>query len=173
MICYHIIMRISIIAALSKNRVIGKDNKLPWNLPGDLKRFKKLTLGKPVIMGQKTFESIGKALPGRINIVLTQDKSFRPENCVVAYSLREALKASRAAEEVMIIGGSSVFEQFLPLASRMYLTLIDEEFDGDVFFPEFNRSDWQETARSENRPDKENIYKYTFVTLEKKNGFRS
>jgi len=161
-------MVVSIIAALAKNKVIGKDNKLPWNLPADMRRFKELTLGKPVITGQKTFESIGKALPGRTNIVLTRDKSFLAPGCIVAYSIEEALKASGDAPEVMVIGGGNVFSQFLPLTHKMYLTLIDEEFEGDAFFPEFDLSDWQETERIENQPDKENPYKYTFITFERK-----
>lgn len=161
-------MVISIIAALAKNRVIGKDNKLPWNLPADLRRFKELTLGKPIIMGQRTFESIGKVLPGRTNIVLTRDKSFLAPGCILAYSIEEALKAAGDVEEVMVIGGANVFSQFLPLTNRMYLTLIDEDFEGDAFFPEFELSDWQETERIENQPDKENSYRYTFLTLERK-----
>ncbi|TSC74908.1 MAG: dihydrofolate reductase [Parcubacteria group bacterium Gr01-1014_30] len=161
-------MTISLIAALAKNRVIGKDNKLPWNLPADLKHFRDLTSGKSMIMGQKTFESIGRALPGRANIVLTRDKSFKPKGCVVAYSIDEALKAAGDVEEVMVIGGGNVFSQFLPLAHKMYLTLIDHDFEGDAYFPEFDRADWQETKRVENLPHGENRYRYTFVTLERK-----
>ena len=163
-------MTISLIAALAKNRVIGKDNKLPWNLPEDLKHFRDLTLGKPMIMGQKTFESIGKALPNRVNIVLTRDKSFKPEGCIVAYSVEEALKAAEDCEcsEIMVIGGGNVFSQFLPLADKMYLTMIDEDFEGDAYFPEFDWSNWQEINRVENLPDKDNPYKYTFLELERK-----
>ena len=166
-------MPISIIAALAKNRVIGKDNKLPWNLPADLKHFKELTLGKPVIMGQKTFESIGKPLPGRTNIILTLDKNFKPQGCVVAHSIEEVLKKAADSNEVMICGGASVYKQFLPLAHKMYLTLIDADFEGDAYFPEFNWADWQEVERVENEPDKENSYKYIFITLKRKNGNRS
>lgn len=161
-------MTISIIAAFGNNRVIGKNNKLPWNLPADLQHFKELTLGKPIIMGQRTFESIGKPLPGRINIVLSQDPNFNPPGCIVARSIQEALEAARPFEEVMICGGASVYKQFLPLADRMYLTLIDAEFEGDTFFPEFSWQDWQEKEKIENQPDKENPYKYTFITLERK-----
>ena len=163
-------MVISIIAAIAKNRVIGKDNKLPWNLPADLQHFKELTLGKPIIMGQKTFESIGRALPGRTNIVLTRDKNFKPDGCIAVYSIDESLKAAGECDcqEVMVIGGAIVFEQFLSLTNRMYLTLIDEDFEGDAFFPEFDLADWQEKERIENQPDKENHYKYTFLTLERR-----
>lgn len=163
-------MLISIIAAMANNRVIGKKNSLPWNLPADLEHFRQLTIGKPVIMGQKTFESIGKPLPGRTNIILTKDDNFRPENCIVVKSIKEAQKAAEGtgAKEAMVCGGASIYAQFLPLADRMYLTLIENDFDGDIFFPEFNWSDWKELERKENLPDKENPYKYTFITLERK-----
>lgn len=121
-------------------------------------------------MGQKTFESIGKPLPGRKNIILSQDHKFTPSDCVVAHSIEEALKAAGDSQEVIICGGASVYKQFLPLANKMYLTLIDADFEGDAFFPEFNWDDWQETERVENQPDQENPYKYTFITLERKNG---
>lgn len=161
-------MTISIIAAVAKNRVIGKDNKLPWNLPADLKHFKDLTLGKPIVMGQKTFESIGKPLPGRTNVVLTLDKSFNPSGCIMAHSIEEALEKAGNCQEVMICGGASVYKQFLPRADKMYLTLIEGDFEGDAYFPEFDWQDWQETERIENQPDKENHYKYTFLILARK-----
>ncbi len=153
-------MIISIIVAMGNNRVIGKNNKLPWDLPADMDHFKKLTLGKPVIMGQRTFESIGKALPGRTNIILSQDKNFKAEDCIVAYSIEEALEKGKSFPEVMICGGVSVYKQFLPLADRMYLTLIKDDFEGDAFFPEFDWQDWQEVER-------EDRDKYSFVTLER------
>jgi dihydrofolate reductase len=161
-------MVISIIAALAKNRVIGKDNKLPWNLPADLRHFKELTLGKPIIMGQRTFESLGKPLPGRKNIILSLDENFNPPGCIVAHSIEEALKKAGDSKEVMICGGASVYKQFLPLAHKMYLTMIDAEFEGDAFFPEFNWTDWRQVERVENQPDKENSYKYTFVILQRR-----
>ena len=161
-------MTISIIAALSHNRVIGKNNKLPWNLPADLQRFKELTLGKPIIIGQRTFESIGKPLPERTNIVLSQDPNFNPPGCIVVRSIEEALKAVLSFREVMICGGASVYKQFLPLADKMYLTLIEGDFEGDAYFPEFDWADWQEIDRIENQPDQANPYKYIFLTLERK-----
>jgi dihydrofolate reductase len=161
-------MTISIIAALAKNRVIGKNNKLPWNLPGDLKHFKKLTLGKPIIMGQKTFESIGRPLPGRTNIILSLDENFKPQGCIVAHSIEETLKTLKHEKEIMIAGGASVYKQFLPLVNKMYLTLIDANFEGDAYFPEFNWEDWEVIERIENQSDKENPYKYTFLTLQRK-----
>lgn len=161
-------MLVSIIVAMGNNRVIGNKNALPWSLPADLEHFRQLTKGKPVIMGQKTFESIGRPLPERTNIVLTRDRLFRFPGCTVVYSVEEALKAVEGKfEEAMIIGGASVYAQFLPLANKMYLTLVEGDLEGDTFFPEFNRSDWKEVERTENLPDKDNLYKYTFLTLEK------
>ncbi len=164
-------MIISIIAAMSKGRVIGNNNRLPWNLPADMEHFRKMTKGKPIIMGQRTFESIGKALPGRINIVLTFDENFQAPDCLIARSIEEALQTAKnqGAKELMICGGVSVYKQFLPLSYRMYLTLIEGDFEGDAFFPEFDYNDWQEAERIENQPDKKNLYKYSFVTLERKN----
>lgn len=161
-------MVISIIVAIGNNWVIGCKNALPWNLPADMGHFRKLTLGKPVIMGQKTFESIGKALAGRTNIVLTLDKDFQATDCLVAHSIEEALRLAENKEEVMIIGGVSIYKQFLPLASRLYLTLIEGDFEGDAFFPEFHYSDWNEIERVKNDPDKDNQYPYAFLTLERK-----
>ena len=154
---------------MSNSRVVGINNKLPWNLPADLEHFKELTLAKPVIMGQKTFESIGKPLTGRTNIILTLDKDFTPSGCQVAHSIKEALEIAKDFKEVMICGGVSIYRQFLPLADRMYLTLIEGNFEGDAFFPEFDWLEWKEVEHIENQPDDENPYKYTFITLERKN----
>ncbi|MBU4351409.1 dihydrofolate reductase, partial [Candidatus Parcubacteria bacterium] len=151
------------------NRVIGMNNALPWRLPIDMKRFQQLTMGKPVIMGQKTLESMGKALPGRINIILTLDKNFKATDCLIAHSIEEALQIAKEkmAKETMIIGGASVYKQFLPLADRLYLTIIEKNFEGDVFFPKINYNEWEETERIENEPDKNNLYAFTFLTLER------
>jgi len=159
-------MIISIVAALGKNNVIGSDNKLPWKLPADMKRFVALTTGKPVIMGRRTFESIGKPLKNRLNIVLTQS-NFRADGCIVAHSVDEALKAAKNEKEVMVIGGAVIYEQFIPHTNRMYLTLIDYEFEGDRYFPDFNRDEWTEVEKEEHSADENNPYDYTFVTLEK------
>lgn len=159
---------ISIIVAIGNNWVIGCKNALPWDLPADMEHFKKLTMGKPVIMGQRTFESIGKVLPGRTNIILTQDKNFKADGCLIVYSIEEALEKAKSFPEVMICGGVSVYKQFLPLANRMYLTLIKGDFEGDAFFPEFDYNDWNEVERIKNEPDKDNPYKYSFVILERK-----
>ena len=162
-------MIISIIVAMGNNQVIGIKNALPWKLPADMEHFRQKTWGKPVIVGQKTFESIGKALPERINIVLTLDKNFQAPGCIVAYSIEEALQIAKdkGVKEIMIIGGVSIYKQFLPLADRLYLTVIEGDFEGDAYFPEFDYDDWKEVERIENEPDKDNPYKYSFITLEK------
>mgnify|MGYP001615647395 FL=1 len=161
-------MIISLIAAIARNRVIGKDNALPWKLPADMRRFKQLTIGKPIIMGRKTFESIGRPLPDRMNVIITRNKDFHAEGCTVVHSLDEVITSVGEAQEVMVIGGSSVFQQFLPYAKRMYLTIIDEDIEGDVLFPEFDINEWHEQERIEYQPDEKNAYRYVFVTLEKK-----
>ena len=128
-------MRISIIVAMSENRVIGKDNQLPWHLPADLHHFKSLTMGKPILMGRKTHKSIGRVLPGRCNVVITHDKNFQACGCVVANSIRTALAAVSYSDEVFVIGGALLYEQMLSMAQRIYLTIVHHEFEGDVFFP--------------------------------------
>ena len=161
-------MIISLIVAMGRNRVIGKDNALPWKLPADMKRFREITTGRPIIMGRKTFESIGAVLPNRTNIVMTRDADFRADGCVVVHSPEEALRAAKGAEEVVVIGGSSIFEQFLPKIVRMYLTVIAEDFEGQSLFPEFDSREWREVERREFAPDEKNAYPYAFLTLEKK-----
>ena len=156
-------MTISIIAALGKNRVIGNENALIWKLPNDMKRFKEMTTGKPVIMGRKTFESIKKPLPNRINIVLTNDKSYKAKGCIVVHSIKDALKAAKDSKEVMIIGGAKIYSQFLNLADKMYLTIIDADFEGDACFPEYDEREWKITSREEHADN----YKYSFVNFER------
>ncbi len=156
--------KISIIAAMGKNKEIGIGNSLPWNLKEDLAYFRKKTIGKPVIMGQKTFESVGKPFSKRTNIILSQDNNFNRNDCIIVRSIEDALKKSENYNEVMIIGGASIYRQFLPLANRMYLTLIDDNFKADVFFPDFDVSKWKETKREDK---KSKDYKYSFVVLDK------
>ena len=143
--------RVTIIAALSRNRVIGRDKRMPWHIPADLKRFKALTLGHPVVMGRKTFESllaaVGGPLPGRDNIVVTRAKDYSAPGCRVAHSLEEALAAASGATEVFVIGGSEIYALALPLAHRLELTEVDVEIPGDAYFPEFDRSAWREVDR--------------------------
>jgi dihydrofolate reductase len=160
-------MRISIIAALDKNRVIGNTNALPWHLPADLKHFKALTLHKPIIMGRKTFASIGRPLPQRRNIVISQQPNWLAPGCEVASSLTAALRLTQDDAEVMVIGGAQIFAQALPLAERLYLTLIDYAFEGDVFFPPWDAAEWQEMERVTHHPENQQDYSYAFVVLEK------
>jgi dihydrofolate reductase len=160
-------MRIALIAALDRNGLIGRDNALPWQLPADLQHFKRTTMGKPILMGRKTWESLGRPLPGRHNIVLTRDPAYRAEGATVVDSIDAALAAAGDAEEVMVIGGSAFYRAMLPQATRLYLTRIDAEFEGDAWFPEIDARDWQETARESHAPDERNPHPYAFVTLER------
>lgn len=163
-------MTISIIAALGKNRVIGKGNSLPWYLPADLKHFKDLTIGKTLIMGSKTFDSIGgKPFEGRKFIILDSDKEkeYKMERCKTAHSIEEAIKLTEGEKEIIVAGGASIYKQFLPLANKMYLTLIDGDFEGDIYFPEYNQKEWKETGRVEVEKDKDNPYSCSFIILEK------
>ena len=141
---------LSLIVAMTQDRVIGVDNHLPWNIPEDLKRFKKITLGHPIIMGRKTYESIGRVLPGRTNIVVTRERAYRVEGGAVVHGFEEALdwaRRSTGAEEVFVIGGSELFKLALPIAGRIYLTEVSWPFIGDTFFPDFEMADYKETAR--------------------------
>lgn len=162
-------MDISIIVAMSENRVIGVDNRLPWHLPADLQHFKSITLGKPIVMGRKTYESIGRPLPGRTNIVVTRDPDFRPDQVVVADSLQAALDAAAGADEVMVIGGASLYAQMLPKASRLYLTVVHQVIEGDAFFPDLNDSDWKTVDARRCEPDQKNPLRYSFLTLQRTN----
>lgn len=161
-------MILSLVVAYARGGVIGKDNKLPWRLSADLRRFRTITLGKPVVMGRRTFESIGHPLDGRTNIVLTRDPAYFPAGTLVARSLDEAIARAGDAGEIMVIGGADVFAQALPRADRMYVTEIDAEIDGDRSFPAFDRAEWREVERSDHQPDESNPYRYRFVTLERR-----
>ena len=157
------------IAAMTEQRVIGIKNSLPWKLPNDMKWFRENTMGKPIIMGRKTFESFGaKPLPGRTNIIITRDEGYQAEGSIVVHSIDEALKAAGDVEEVMIIGGASFYEQMLPKANRMYLTFVHADIDGDAWFPEYDESEWQEAERVEVKADEKNSYDHTFVIFERK-----
>lgn len=159
---------ISLIWAMSENRVIGLDNRLPWYLPADLQHFKRLTLGKPIVMGRRTWESLPGLLPGRVHVVLTRDASYRAEGCTLARSLEEALTKTKDVAEVMIVGGATLYQAALPLADRLYLTLVHAEFAGDAFFPEFDLSQWCEVEREDHAADVRNTFPYSFITLERK-----
>ena len=157
-------MKISIIVAMAENRVIGRDNGLPWHLPADLKHFKAITMGKPIIMGRKTWESIGRPLPGRINIVVTRTPNFMADGCVVVHSIEEALAGH---DEAMVIGGAEFYRQVLPQATTLYLTLVHDVFDGDTFFPELDEQAWREVERSDFAADEKNPHAYSFIRLER------
>ncbi|MBS1271850.1 MAG: Dihydrofolate reductase type 3 [Candidatus Marinimicrobia bacterium] len=161
-------MTISIIAALSDNGTIGKDNDLPWHLPADMKHFKETTMGKPVIMGRKTFESLGKKpLRGRKNIVVTRQTDYEAEGAVVAHSLKEAFEAAGDAEEIMVAGGFAIYKSALPQTDRMYLTIIHEQFEGDTKFPDINPANWDEVEREDHEKN-DHPYDFSFVTYERK-----
>ncbi|CCQ09512.1 Dihydrofolate reductase [Pseudoalteromonas luteoviolacea B = ATCC 29581] len=157
------------IAAMAKNRVIGKDNDMPWHLPADLAHFKKVTMSKPVIMGRKTFESIGRPLPGRRNIVITRDVSYKADGIELVSSPEQALEVVKDVEEVMIIGGGHIYSTFLPLAQRLYLTFIDLDVKGDTQFPDYQTvATWQQICTESYQADEKNPHDYQFVTLHKK-----
>jgi len=146
-------MNISIVVAMSENNVIGIDGHLPWYLPEDLQHFKRVTMGKPVIMGRNTFDSIGKALPGRKNIVLTRDPKFVAPNCFVAKDIDEAINLSCDAPEVMIIGGGNIYRQFLPKTKKIYMTIVNLEVQGDTSFPLINMKEWKKISSKEFQSD--------------------
>ena len=163
----------SIMVAISDNYAIGKDNDLIWNMPADLAYFKQVTKGHFVIMGRLSFESLGgKSLPGRVNIIVTRNREYRKENCLVFHSLEDALAAGdqHKQEEVFILGGGKIYAEALDkgLVNRMYITEIHGEFEGDTYFPRFDRSTWEEVKREDHEADEQNPYPYTFVVYEKK-----
>ena len=156
---------ISLVVAASTNDVIGVAGELPWHLSDDLKRFKALTLGKPIVMGRKTFESIGRSLPGRQNIVITTQTEFVADGCDVVSSPEAAIAIAADAEEVMIIGGGEIYRLFLPLADRIYLTRVRVDLEGDTVFPALDESDWLETSREQYSADESNDYDFTILTF--------
>lgn len=158
--------RLNIVVALAANGVIGRDGDLPWRLPADLKRFREITWGHPIVMGRRTHESIGRVLPGRLNVVISRDPHCAAAGCVVVPDLDAALVAAGDVSDVMIVGGAAVYAAALPRAARLYLTEVHAEVDGDVRFPAFDRHEWRETAREEHRDEGE--YDYSFVILERR-----
>lgn len=160
---------VALIAAAGDNGVIGRNNQLPWRLPADMQYFRRMTMGKPIVMGRKTFESFGaKPLPGRHNIVLTRDASYKADGATVVGSLAAALTAAGEASEIMIIGGSELYMQALPMADRIYLTRVHGEFEGDAFFPTVEPTIWNEVSREDHEPDEKNPCAYSFLVLERK-----
>ena len=162
-------MKISMIAAMTDERVIGIENRLPWKLPNDMKWFRQHTLGKPIIMGRKTFESFGaKPLPDRTNIIISRDENFQAQDSIVVHSIDEALQAAGEVDEVMIIGGASFYEQMLPRADRLYLTFVHANIQGDAWFPQIDFSKWQEVEHIDCEADEKNILAHSFIILDRK-----
>jgi dihydrofolate reductase len=164
---------ISLIVARARNGVIGRDNALPWRLPADLRRFKALTMGKPMLMGRRTFESIGRALPGRVNLVLTRDPAWQAAGAVAVHSLDEALAQAASASELVVIGGAEPFKLVLPLAERIYLTDVHAAIPGDTHFPELVPEEWHEVEHSEHAADADNAHAMSFRTLERRAAART
>lgn len=160
-------MQLSIIVAMDRNRVIGNNDSLPWHISADLKNFKKITMGKPIVMGRKTHESIGRPLPGRENIIITRDETYQAEGCTVLNSIDEIFEHCKDVEEVMITGGSEIYKHTLNQVTRLYLTEVHAEVEGDTFFPEFNRSEWNEISREVFKADEKNDFDYSFILLER------
>jgi len=160
-------MIISFIVAMDRNRVIGRGGTLPWRLSADLKNFKAITMGKPIIMGRKTHESIGRVLPGRENVVITSDKGYQAPGCTVLHSMECVLAKYSHMDEIMIMGGADLYRQLLDRADRIYLTEVHAELEGDTYFPEFDRESWEEIERQDFRADAKNEYDYSFVVLER------
>lgn len=162
-------MLISMIAAMGDAREIGLNNELLWRMPADMQHFKRTTMGKPIIVGRKTYESFGaRPLPGRLNIVITRDANYVGNGATVVTSIEDAINAAGNVEEVMVIGGASFYEQFLPIAHRLYITYVHGNFTADSWFPELDMSHWQEISREDYSADDKNPYGYSFVVLNRK-----
>ena len=154
---------------MDENKVIGRNNQLPWHLPEDLKFFKRVTMGHPIAMGRKTHQSIGRILPGRENMVITRQTEFQSEGCTVFHSLEDFLAGVRErSEEIFVIGGAEIFKELFPYADRLYITRIYEEFEGDTFFPEFNWEDWKLISSEAGKSDEKNPYKFEFNIYDRK-----
>ena len=160
-------MIVSIVVAIAENYAIGKNNQLLWHMPADLKHFKQITTGHTVIMGRKTFDSVGKPLPNRRNIIVTR-QDIRIEGCEVVKSIDEALELCGGEEEVFIVGGAEIYKLAMSKTDRIYLTIIHHSFDADTLFPEIDYMEWQETAREDHQPDEKNKFPYSFITLERR-----
>lgn len=161
-------MIVSLIVAVGRRHEIGKDGRMPWHLPADLRHFKAMTLGKPVLMGRKTLDAIGRPLPDRRNLVITRDRQFSAPGCEVVHSLEEAFTRAKPAAEVMVIGGGEIYRAAWPQARRVYLTRIEAEVPGaDTFFPELLPAEWKQVSREDHRADAKNTYDYSFLLYEK------
>ena len=160
-------MKISLIVAMASNRAIGLNNQMPWHLSADLKKFKQITMGSPILMGRKTYESIGRPLPGRINIIISRNSSYQQDNCLVFDNIEKALATCQKYDEIFIIGGATFYEAMLAKADFLYLTQIHKTFDADTFFPEINPQQWKEVAREDITDDQSVDFSYSFIKLER------
>tara|TARA_R110002050_G_scaffold269917_2_gene412663 strand:+ start:213585 stop:214076 length:492 start_codon:yes stop_codon:yes gene_type:complete len=160
-------MKLAIIVATDEQGLIGKENDLPWKLSADLQYFRRVTMGKPLIMGRNTHESIGRALPGRKNIIVTKNKTYQAEDCTVVHSINDALLACENMDEVMVMGGASLYEQLLPTADKLYLTQVHASLAGDTWFPTFEKNEWIEISRENHQADEKNEYAYSFIVYDK------
>jgi dihydrofolate reductase len=159
---------IAIVVAIAENNVIGKDNQLIWHLPADLRYFKNLTMGHPILMGRKTYESIGKPLPGRTTVIITRQQDFKAPGCIVVNSINEAIsQAQTIDQDVYIIGGAEIYKQALGKTDTIYLTRVHHAFEGDTFFPEIDEANWEVTSEEKHEPDEKNKYSYSFITLKR------
>jgi dihydrofolate reductase len=158
----------SLVVAVAQNGVIGRNNHLPWRLPDDLAYFKRVTMGHPIVMGRRTYESIGRPLPGRTNIVVTHQAQYEAPGCAVVHSLDEAWKAANGAAEVSVIGGTALFRDTLPIADRIHLTEVGAKVEGDTFFPAFDRREWRETEVARHPADARHQYPFRIVVLERR-----
>lgn len=161
-------MKISLIVAMASNRVIGLDNRLPWHLSADLKRFRQITMGSPIVMGRKTYESIGRPLPGRTNVIVSRDPAYKQEGCLVFNDIETAIgSCCQKFQEVFVIGGSELYRSVLPMADTLYVTLIHKVFSGDAFFPEIDARQWAEVAREDIDDDPDAGFSYSFIKYKK------
>ena len=160
-------MKLSIIVATDEEGLIGKDNDLPWKLSADLQYFRRVTMGKALIMGRRTHESIGRALPGRKNIVITSDQEYESDGCTISFSVQQALQECENIEEVMVMGGASLYKQFLPEASTIYLTLVHARLSGDTWFPDWDKNQWQVLSEEKFSADEKNEHPYSFIVYKR------
>jgi len=156
---------LSLIWAMDQHRLIGRDNALPWKLPADMAWFRQQTMGKPILMGRKTYASIGRPLPGRVNLVLSRQADLQIDGCIVVHNIAEAYAAVPDAAEIMVMGGAEIYALLLDQADRLYITEIDGEFEGDAWFPAFDGTSWQQLSQQAYQPDEKNLYPYTFTIL--------
>jgi len=158
---------ITIIAAIAKQNALGKNNQLIWHLPADLKRFKQVTSNHHVIMGRKTYESLGKPLPNRTNIIITRNRDFKAEGCIIVNSLQQAIDASKDDQNPYILGGAEIYKQAIEFVDKLDLTFVHHTFDADAFFPNIDTAIWKETSREDFKADEKNKYDFSFVTFER------